>query len=285
MFGRFLCSFCFVSSRTGCGRIACYPHKSKTPLSNPVPLFSSLPSVQISWLPFVLSVPCWALLFAGFATTCQLRGEEPLDTHPTSSSFQTTVVQDVVAQYLMNPDGFVDGLLLANNIIVRFPPHLGQVLIQTVSPQDVVRVEGYLESPGTLRALSIIDLQSHRSIVDNPPSLGRPPPPPPGSVPRQPLSATGTIRVLTRGKQSEINGLVLSDGTFVHFPPAAGVQFAALLNEGKPLAATGYGISNRYGRSLEAVAIGPSLDHLEVVTLEPGPETTPRPGPPLSPNP
>jgi hypothetical protein len=232
-----------------------------------------------------LCSPRWFLLLAGFAIICQLRGQESPDPRPSSNSFQTNVVQDVVAQYLMNPDGFVDGLLLTNNMIVRFPPHLGQVLIQTVSPQDVVRVEGFFESPGTLHALSIIDLQSQRSIVDSPPPLGRPPSPRPGSLPRQPLSATGTIRVLTRGKQSEINGLVLSDGTFIHFPPAAGVQFASLLSEGKSLAATGYGISNRYGRSLEAVAIGPSLDQLERIALEPGSEPTPATGPPRPPHP
>ena len=96
---------------------------------------------------------------------------------------------------------------------------------------------------------------------------------------------SGTIRVLTRGKQSEINGLVLSDGTFVHFPPPAEIQFAALLSEGKPLAATGYGTSNRYGRSLEAVAIGPSLNQLEMIALEPGSEPTPRTEPPLPPHP
>lgn len=225
------------------------------------------------------------LLLAGIATTGQLRGQELQDPRSTASSFQTILVQDVVAQYLMNPDGIVEGLLLANNTIVRLPPHLGQVLIQTVSPQDIVRVEGFFESPGTLHALSIINLQSQRSIVDNPPPLGRPSPPRPGSLPRQPLSATGTIRVLTHGKQSEINGLVLSDGTFVHFSPPAGVQFADLLSEGKPFAATGYGISNRYGRSLEAVSIGPSLNHLETITLEPGSQATPRTGPTLSPHP
>jgi hypothetical protein len=84
---------------------------------------------------------------------------------PPPASFQTTVVQGVVAQYLMNPDGFVEGLLLANNTIIRFPPHLGQVLTQTVSPQDIVRVEGFFESSGTFHASSIIDLQSQRSVA------------------------------------------------------------------------------------------------------------------------
>jgi hypothetical protein len=47
----------------------------------------------------------------------------------------------------MNPEGFVDGLLLLNNTIIRFPPHLGQVLMQTVSPQDVVRVKAFFKVP------------------------------------------------------------------------------------------------------------------------------------------
>jgi len=235
-----------------------------------------------------LCSPLWLLLLVALATTDQTRGQEPKDPRSSSDAFETTVVQDVVAQYLMNPDGFVDGLLLSNNTVIRFPPHLSQVLLQTVSPQDVVRVEGFFESPGTLHASSIIDLQSQRSVVGDlpPPSPpGRPPPPPPGHVPREPLSATGTIRVLTRGKRSEINGVVLSDGTFVHFPPPAEVQFAALLSEGKPFAATGYGISNRYGCSIEAAAIGPSLSQLEMIALEPGFKPTPGTGPPSAPHP
>jgi hypothetical protein len=43
-------------------------------------------------------------------------------------STRTTSWGLTVAQYLVNPDGFVDGLLLSNNTIIRFPPHLGQVL-------------------------------------------------------------------------------------------------------------------------------------------------------------
>jgi hypothetical protein len=40
----------------------------------------------------------------------------------------------------------------------------------------------------------------------------------------QPLSASGTIRVLTHGK----HGVVLSDGTVIHFPPPVGMQFSSL---------------------------------------------------------
>jgi hypothetical protein len=219
----------------------------------------------------------WLLVLIDFTTFRKARAQEPRGPRPPPASFQTTVVKGVVAQYLMNPDGFVDGLLLSNNTIIRFPPHLGQVLTQTVSPQDVVRVEGFFESPGTLRASSIIDLQSQRSVVDNPPSPGHPHPPRPGSVPRQQLSASGTIRVLTHGKHSEINGVVLLDGTVVHFASPVGMQIAALLREGNQFAATGYGTSNEYGRSFEATAIGPSMNQLETFALDSGPGPPPPP--------
>jgi len=212
-------------------------------------------------------------------TLAQARAQDPRGPRPPPASFQTTVVQGSVAQYLMNPDGFVDGLLLSDNTIIRFPPHLGQVLTQTVSPQDVVKVEGFFESPGILHASSIIDLQSQRSVVDTPPSPRHPRPPRPGSGSRQPLNANGTIRVLTHNKRGEVDGVVLSDGSVIHFAPPVGVQFAALLREGNAVAATGYGTSNEFGRSLEATAIGPSMSQLEPIALDPGLKPIPGIGP------
>jgi hypothetical protein len=223
----------------------------------------------------------WLLLLIDVTTFHKVHAQESGGPRIPPASFQTTVVQGVVAQYLMNPDGLVDGLLLSNNTIIRFPPHLGQVLAQTVSPQDIVRVEGSFENSGTLHASSIIDLHSQRIVADFPPPPGRPVAPRPGSQPRRALRANGIIRVLTEGKRSEINGVVLADGTIVHFAPTVGMQYAALLRAGNQFAATGYGTSNEYGRSFEATAIGPSINQLEAIA--PDPEAKPRSetGPPL----
>ncbi|HEY0792034.1 MAG TPA: hypothetical protein VGD78_13305 [Chthoniobacterales bacterium] len=211
--------------------------------------------------------------------------QEPANPLPPASAaaLQTTVVQGAVAQYLMNPDGIVDGLLLENNAIVRFPPHLGQVLTETVSPHDVVRVEGVFEVAGTVHAFSIVDLQNQRAVVDAPPPPRRPRPPRPAHADAQLLNARGTIRVLTRARHGEVDGVVLSDGTMVHFPPHATQPFAALLREGNVLAATGHGTANEYGRSLEAEAVGPSLDQLQ--KLAPGSRPSAGNAPPSSPQP
>jgi hypothetical protein len=44
------------------------------------------------------------------------------------------------------------------------------------------------------------------------------------------------------------------------------MQYASLFRVGAPLAASGYGTANIYGRSLEATAIGPSASQMQTVT-------------------
>jgi hypothetical protein len=148
--------------------------------------------------------------------------------------------------------------------IIRFPPHLGAVLVQTVSPNDLVKVEGALETPGTVHASSIIDLQKNRSIADTPPFPTHPPPNRPRGDRRQ-MSASGPIRVLIYSQRGEVSGAVLADGVIVHLPPLAKSDFSALFQEGQTLAATGYGTINAYGKSFEADKIGRTLDHLQCV--------------------
>jgi len=93
---------------------------------------------------------------------------------------------------------------------------------------------------------------------------------------RQPISANGTIKVLTHAARGEIDGAVLDNGTIVQFPPPVGTQYANFFQIGAPLAAVGYGTSNTYGRSLEATSIGPYPDHLQTVTaIDDGPRRGP----------
>ena len=120
---------------------------------------------------------------------------------------QTITVEGTVAQYLMNPDGNVDGILLTDNTLIRVPPHLGPLLVQAVGPQDQVKVNGFTESAGALRASLITGLRTQRSVTDTPPGPGAPPPAP-NPAARQSLSASGTIRVLTHAPQGEVDGAV-----------------------------------------------------------------------------
>jgi hypothetical protein len=183
---------------------------------------------------------------------------------PPGGAAQATSIRGTVSQYLMNPDGLVDGLLLSDNTIVRFPPHMSQQLVQAVKPQDSVRVDGFFEFQGMIHATTITNANSQQSVVDTPPSPQNPPPVP-NPYARQPMSVSGIIKALTYAPRGEIDGAVLDNGTIVHVPPPVGMQYASLFGVGAPLVASGYGTTNAYGRSMEATAIGPSASQMQTV--------------------
>jgi hypothetical protein len=190
--------------------------------------------------------------------------QQPVPPAPPDRATQATSVRGTVSQYMMNPDGLVDGVLLSDDTIVRFPPHMSQQLVQSVKPRDLVSVDGFIEYQGTIHATTITNPASQQSVVDIP-SSPQNPPPGPGQEVRQPMNATGTIKVLTHAARGEIDGAVLDNGTIVHFPAPVGTRYANLFQVGAPLAAVGYGTINTYGRSLEATSIGPSADHMQTV--------------------
>jgi hypothetical protein len=183
---------------------------------------------------------------------------------PNAATAQMTSIRGTVSQYLMNPDGLVDGLFLSDTTVVRFPPHLSQQLVQTVRPQDSVRVDGLFEFQGVVHASTIANTANGQSVVDTPPSAQNPPPAPNFNA-RQPMSTSGVIKALTYAPRGEIDGAVLDNGTIVHVPPPVGMQYASLFRIGATLAASGYGTTNSYGRSFEATAIGPSANQMQTV--------------------
>jgi hypothetical protein len=60
--------------------------------------------------------------------------QQPVPPAPPDRATQATSVRGTVSQYMMNPDGLVDGVLLSDDTIVRFPPDMSQQLVQTVKP-------------------------------------------------------------------------------------------------------------------------------------------------------
>jgi hypothetical protein len=176
--------------------------------------------------------------------------------HPDGADERTTI-RGTISQYLMNPDGLVDGVLLSDNTVVRFPSHLGQQLIQTVKPQDLVQIDGFSEVQGSIHAATITNANTQQTVIDAPPAPQNPPPVPISNS-RQSMSVSGVIKVLLHSPRGEIDGAVLDSGAIVHVAPLVGTQQAHLFEVGASLSASGYGTINSYGRSLEASLIGPS---------------------------
>jgi hypothetical protein len=172
-----------------------------------------------------------------------------------------TAISGTVKRYLINPEGDVDGMLLTDNTVVMFPPHVGAQLTAAVVPGDNVRVSGSAVAGGTLRALQIVNARTGQTIDDRPPGLAPGVPDPRllrglqgGGLVK--LEARGSVVQVTTAPRGEPDGVLLDDGTVVKLTPPGASQFSALLRPGTYVAAQGYGTHNRYGESLQATAFG-----------------------------
>jgi len=74
-------------------------------------------------------------------------------------------VEGTVSQSLPNPSGEVDGLLLEDHTVIKFPPHLARELVKVIKPKERVRANGHLEADGV-----VLD---DGTLLHSPPHAGR----------------------------------------------------------------------------------------------------------------
>ena len=86
--------------------------------------------------------------------------------------YASPVAEGTVVQYLMNPHGEVDGLLLSDGAQVHFPPHMEEELIAVVKPNDSVRVQGHRSFSGSVvKGYLITNTRSGQAVIEHEPSL------------------------------------------------------------------------------------------------------------------
>ncbi len=183
-----------------------------------------------------------------------------------------TVTTGRVQQWLLNPNGEADGLLLADGTQVAFPPHLSAQVMQLAKPGDTVQVSGW-RAPN----VPVVRMQSlsanGRSVTDQPPEPGMAPPAPrdPGALTAlTALSASGRIERLLYTDRGDVRGVVLADKTIVRFPPHVGAAYGAQLQPGAQLHARGWGMRGAQGTALEATSLGATADTVREVFGGPG---------------
>ena len=186
------------------------------------------------------------------------------------------VVSGRIQRWLINPNGEVDGLLLADGTQVSFPPHLSAAVQQLLKPGDTVQVSGRRAANAPVVRAATLTADSGRSVSDQPPAPDAPSPPP-----REPGALTGALTAMSADGQiareiytdrGDVNGVVLDDGTIVRFPPQAGAQLAMIVQPGGKLYAKGWGSSSASGNALEATAIGSTSDDLHELFARPNGE-------------
>lgn len=163
-----------------------------------------------------------------------------------------------VEQYLLNPEGRVDGLLLKNGLQVKFPPHLGMSLATLVTPGNDITVTGIAGVPTRfgqeIRASQITNRQTQQTVTKQE-SPDSPPSPPATLSHYNSLSAEGTAQHWLVGHRGEIHGVVLSSGTQVKFPPHVGDQLISTAQVGDKVQVQGFGSRNNDGQVIEATTL------------------------------
>lgn len=206
-----------------------------------------------------------AILTAVSVQAAPLEGpaESPPMPRPVVSALAAQpVAQGQIQRLLLNPYGEVDGLRLVDGTIVKFPPHMSEVLTAAVKPGDAVQVIGRPQARGTVKADAIVNSANGQTVYDQPPSLtdGRPLPPHLRAQRLQPQKVEGRVDAVLTGPRGEANGVILVDGSIVRFPPES---LRLSVQPGAPFAAAGLGTRSERGTSLEAVSLGTSLSALQ----------------------
>jgi hypothetical protein len=166
-------------------------------------------------------------------------------------------LEGTVNQYLMNPHGEVDGVLLTDGTQIKFPPHMSADLTRAVKPNDKITAQGRPERAPVFTAFSITNESSDQTVVESRPSSWPPPLPPDlRGIDLKPMQAEGHIASFLFTPRGEIEGTILENGAILRMRPDVSEQFVNLLRLGQSVSAKGYGTENEFGRSLEVTELG-----------------------------
>ncbi len=186
-----------------------------------------------------------------------------------NSTADAPVTSGRLQQWLLNPNGDVDGFLLADGTQVAFAPHLSAELLQVLKPGDAVQVSGWrTPSLPVLRATSVTASATGRSVADTPPAPGMRAPREPGALAA--MTASGRVMRVLYTDRGDANGVLLEGGNIVRFPPHLGATLTPGLQVGRTVYARGWGSRNTQGNALEATAIGPTAEGMQELFAGPG---------------
>ena len=219
-----------------------------------------------------------------------------------SSAQQTESTHEIsgrVADYTTAARGEMDGVVLEDGTRVHFPPHAGSAVLPLVQRRQIVRVVGvdsYGPDGKRIEALSITGRDGRRVDVvaltppEPPASSQRPPvasapeapraqaplPPPPSLTSAEVATTEGRIDGYTTTPGGDMDGVLLSNGLVIHFPPHTGSALLPLVGRGATVRVTGWQTRGPNGTVIEASKVisitnGRTVDVSEI----PAPETRP----------
>ena len=188
-----------------------------------------------------------------------------------------TQISGVIAHFLLNPNGDVDGLLLAGRTQVNVPPTVSRALTASFHIGDVIHVTGYrVGATELLNAQKITDASGRTSISEDTPASRFATAPPA----LQPMQAIGQVSCVIFGPRADVVGVLLDDGTSLRLPPPAAGRIPHLLVDGQRVSAQGFGVVTPWGRAIQVTAIGPDRASEQTLLSPPEPRASSPAGPP-----
>lgn len=175
-------------------------------------------------------------------------------------------VMSNVEQFLLNPHGDADGMILVNGLEVHFPPHLSESVCAAIRPGDIVRVYGVRPRSAAMISAVAIETEDGQRILDNGPAKHKEKEnKDPQSRKHRAMEAEGVVRRALHGPKGEVRGVLLEDDTIVRIDPDEVGAIAEWLTEGQRLAVSGEGLVTELGTIIEARSVGLSKDTLRLL--------------------
>jgi hypothetical protein len=164
--------------------------------------------------------------------------------------------QGTIRQYLIDPRGEVQGLLLSDGAQVAFTSRLQSDVVTMMKPGTPVRIEGRRHKQFPLVEPDTMINTDSGAAIKVPSLLEGPLPLEKETLSVQQMHAEGEIDRLLYERSGRVSGLVLQNGTQVWLPPDINDSFRKALRIGDRLVVEGNGTDNKYGRAMEPIAMG-----------------------------
>jgi hypothetical protein len=169
---------------------------------------------------------------------------------PPNAEFLT--VNGTVKEFTTAPKGEVDGLILNDGTWVHWPPHMESRFSGMAVKGDRIRVKGYMETgkkgETKLETSILTNLRTQKS-AENPDRPPRADSAVEGTVGSSgAITKTGTVREFTTAPKGEVDGLMLADGIWVHWPPHLESRFTGIA-KGDRIKVTGFMETGKKGET------------------------------------
>ena len=165
--------------------------------------------------------------------------------------------EGTVDRFILDPRGEVEGLFLADGTQLYVTSRAADQLVRAFAPGNVVRAYGRLFADERLVQADSVTNVTTGTTFTVPLRLDLPMQEQEHTLSMTEMSAAGTIRAFFyHPLRKRIQGMLLSDDTQVRFPPDASPSLRRSFHIGDQVRIRGNGTTNRFGRAVEALAIG-----------------------------